>query len=164
VIELALVLPILLIVVLGIIDFGRAVNYWNDENHVAEVAARFAAVGQLPTTAQDPTCGGLATLSAYIQCQTGQDSPELKSGCTQVNGSCNGVQGALGICVDMPAAPVPGDSVTVKLTAPYKWLPLPKVLGGSTSLTTVNLTGTATMRIENPPATPSNFYTQNTAC
>src|ERR1700720_2211329 len=62
VVELALALPILLIVVLGIVDFGRAVNYWNDENHVANLAARYAAVGTLPGSGA--TCGGKSTLTA----------------------------------------------------------------------------------------------------
>ena len=43
-IEFALVLPLLLLLVLGVIDFGKAFNYKNDETHLANQAARYAAV------------------------------------------------------------------------------------------------------------------------
>src|SRR5258708_39794933 len=43
--ELALAIPVLLLVLLAIVDFGRAVNYWNDENHVGSIGSRYAAVG-----------------------------------------------------------------------------------------------------------------------
>ena len=39
-IEFALVLPFLLLVVFGMVDLGKAVNYWNDETHLANQAAR----------------------------------------------------------------------------------------------------------------------------
>ena len=47
-IEMALVLPILLFLALGIVDFGRAINYWNDVNQIAADGARFAAVDKNP--------------------------------------------------------------------------------------------------------------------
>ena len=40
-VEFALVLPLLLVLLLGMIDVGKAVNYWNDETHLANEAARF---------------------------------------------------------------------------------------------------------------------------
>src|SRR4051812_47024222 len=49
-IELALVLPILLFLALGILDFGKAIAYWNDSNQMAGEAARFAAVDHNPGT------------------------------------------------------------------------------------------------------------------
>jgi Flp pilus assembly protein TadG len=61
-VELALALPILLIVIFGIVDFGRAINYWNDENSLANVGARIAAVGSIPSA--DPTCGTKTALPA----------------------------------------------------------------------------------------------------
>src|SRR5688500_16041731 len=47
-VELALVLPILVVLCLGIVDFGRAMNYWNDVNQIAADGARFAAVNRNP--------------------------------------------------------------------------------------------------------------------
>jgi Flp pilus assembly protein TadG len=164
-VEFALVIPILALVLFGIFDFGRAVNYWNDENHLAEVAARYAAVGELPTTAQDPNCGGKSTLTAYIQCEAGLDSIALENGCTP-SGSCSGAQGSLGVCVSIPPTDAVGDPVTVKLTARYNWMPLPTAIGGSSAgFAPVTLAGTATMRLEQIPlGGDGNFETTPGSC
>jgi Flp pilus assembly protein TadG len=143
--ELALVLPMLLIVLLAIVDFGRAINYWNDETHVANLAARYAAVGVLPTKAQD-TCGQEpplteATLKAYIVCQAHTDSPELAEG----SGGANGTQGGVAVCIGIPKAEI-GAPVTVKLTSSYKWLPFLPVGAAQTPIS-----GTATNRLEQTP-------------
>ena len=50
-VEFAFVLPLLLVLVLGIADFGRAFNYWIDSTHLANVAARYAAVNKNPGAA-----------------------------------------------------------------------------------------------------------------
>jgi hypothetical protein len=152
VVELALVLPVLLVVVLGILDFGRAVNYWNDETHVASLAARYAAVGTLPTAAQDPTCGGKSSLTEYVKCEVKVDSPELAEG----GGSGNGAQGAIGVCVSIPEPKV-GAPVTVKLNAKYKWLPF-----FNFKVTEASLSGTATSRLEQTP--PAGFATTTGSC
>ena len=49
-VEMALVMPILLFLALGIVDFGRAMNYWNDANQLAADGARYAAVNHSPGT------------------------------------------------------------------------------------------------------------------
>ena len=46
--EFALVLPLLLLLLLGMIDFGKAINYWIDETHLANEGARWAAVNKNP--------------------------------------------------------------------------------------------------------------------
>jgi TadE-like protein len=155
VVELALALPVLLIVVLGIVDFARAVNYWNDETHLANLGARTAAVGVMP--ASGPCSTSESTLAAFIQCQAGIDSPELQNG----SGTSTGVQAPVGVCVSIPKATV-GEPVTVKVLANYSWLPMPKVLGGSFKLAETSLSGTATMRLEQVP--PSNFATTTSSC
>ena len=48
-VEFALVLPLLLLLIFGIFDFGRAINYWIDATHMSNEAARYAAVGNTPT-------------------------------------------------------------------------------------------------------------------
>jgi hypothetical protein len=152
VVELALAIPVLLIVVLGIADFGRAVNYWNDENHVANLGARYAAVGSWPSTCvrkENPTEEvSTTTLVAYIKCQAYRDSPELEEGVKPAGSS--GVQGGITVCVSAPKSEV-GAPVTVKVTGKYKWLPYPKVLGGGSTFAETTLTGTATMRLEQVP-------------
>jgi Flp pilus assembly protein TadG len=140
IVELALVLPVLLVILLGIIDFGRAVNYWNDENHVANLGARAAAVGAMPTSG--PCSTSESTLAAYVKCEAEIASPSLASGST--------------VCVSIPAATV-GAPVTVKVTATYKWLPFFNFASPTTELS-----GTATMRLEQVP--PENFATTTGSC
>ena len=52
-IEFALVSPVLLLLLFGIVDIGRAVFYYDTVNHAAREGARTAvrASGQLPTNA-----------------------------------------------------------------------------------------------------------------
>ena len=47
-VELAIALPVLLIVLLGIVEFGRALVYWNDTTQIASVGARWAIVNEWP--------------------------------------------------------------------------------------------------------------------
>jgi len=156
VIELALALPVLLIVVLGIVDFGRAVNFWNDENHVANLAARYAAVGTLPSSG---TCGGKSTLTAYVECEAELDGPELAGG----SAGTTGTQGKIAVCVSIPEPKV-GEPVTVKVTSKYSWLPAPTVLGTSFKFAETSLSGSATMRLEQVPAQITNFRTTTGSC
>jgi len=58
-VELALVLPLLLVVVFGMLDFGKAFNEWIDETHLANDGARLAAVSYCPDLAQ-ADCGWAA--------------------------------------------------------------------------------------------------------
>src|SRR6266550_4310535 len=60
-VEFALVLPLILLLLLGMIDFGKAFNYWNDETHLANEAARFAAVNNSP----DQNWAANKTTAAY---------------------------------------------------------------------------------------------------
>src|SRR5438105_15110211 len=46
--EMALVLPVLLLLILGMIDFGKAINYWIDDTHLANQGARLAVVNNNP--------------------------------------------------------------------------------------------------------------------
>ena len=48
-VEFALVLPLVLLLLLGMLDFGKAYNYWIDETHLVNAAgARWAAVDRNP--------------------------------------------------------------------------------------------------------------------
>ena len=86
-VEFAFVLPLLLVLVLGIADFGRAFNYWIDTTHLANVAARYAAVNQNPGAATS------RTLQRYMELQA--STKELRDGSTQAT--------PVDICVSFPA-------------------------------------------------------------
>ena len=67
-IEMALVLPILLMILLGILDFGRALNYWNDVNQIAADGARYASVNRNPgeDNPPDTSCAGGAAAGSCV--------------------------------------------------------------------------------------------------
>ncbi len=134
-VEFALVLPLLLLLLFGMLDFGKAFNYWIDETHLASEGARWAVVNKNP---------GGGTLQQYIQQQS--DSAELR------NGGTSWVPTKSQVCISFPSGTSNvGDPVQVTVSVDYNWMPL---LGDRLSTTNVALTGSATMRLE---AVPTNY-------
>src|SRR2546422_8959953 len=74
-VEFALVLPVLLLVVLGVVKMGIAATSWSDETHLANEAARYAAVNSCSSC----VAAG-QTLNAWILTQA--DTGDLKSHAT----------------------------------------------------------------------------------
>jgi len=126
-VEFALVLPILLLVLFGIFDFGRAINYWIDATHMSNEAARYAAVGGTPT-------GCTSSLASCIRNQA--NTPELRNG----SGS---VTSPVQVCVNAPSATTPGTPITATASFDYQWF---SFLG--LSVTTTHISASATMRLE----------------
>ena len=141
-VEFVLVLPLILLLMLGMIDFGKAFNYWNDETHLANEAARQAVVDNCPS------CTGSQKINDWIR--TEADTAELMNGGTQ-SISSPGVR----VCIWFPnntnLADDPvrdhalGDPVQVIVHAQYNWLAY--LVGQGLPLHS-DLTGTATMRME----------------
>src|SRR3954453_17881851 len=73
IVEFALVIPVLLVLLLGMLDFGKALNYWIDETNLAASGARLAVVNNWPGKGTTP-------LSQYVQQLA--DTNELKDGGT----------------------------------------------------------------------------------
>lgn len=131
-VEFALVLPVLLAVLLGMLDFGRALNYWIDETHLANEGARWAVVNRNP---------GSTTLQQYIQEQA--DTAELRNGSSSVTRAAQ-------VCIGFPnGTQTVGDPVRVIVSAAYSWLPFLRI-----GVATTTITGSATMRLE---ANPTNY-------
>jgi len=132
-VEFALVLPLLLTIVVGVMDFGKAFNYWIDQTHLANEGARWAVVNRNPATGGD-------SLQQYLQ--NSADSAELRS--------------TSEVCVDFPdGTSEVGDAVRMQMKIDYQWLPwFPNWLPGWNATTTIR--GTATMRLE---AHPTNYST-----
>jgi Flp pilus assembly protein TadG len=134
-VEFALVAPLLLVILLGVLSFGKAFNYWNDANQLSAEGARFAAVNRKPAPA-DP-----ASLQQQIRLQG--DTAELRDGGT------SDVPTPSQVCIDFPTATSKiGDPVRVTMTFTYNWLPILD-LGVSDTITT-----SAVMRLE---SLPTNF-------
>jgi Flp pilus assembly protein TadG len=130
-VEFALALPVLVLVLMGVLWMGRALNYSVDETHLANEAARFAAVNVNP--------GPASTLQASVRGQA--DSNELR------NGGTSDVPGASQMCIDFPnGSSNVGDPVRVTMKVDFNWLP---ILGLPVTKTTIN--GSAVMRLEAPP-------------
>lgn len=128
VVEFALIVPLLLLIVFGILDFGRALNYWVDTTHLASEGARLAAVDRVPD--------GAASLQEYIRERA--DTQELRDGGSQ------SIADPLEVCVTSLGDEV-GDPVEVQVRTTYHWIPL---LGTQLDSATTTITGTATMRRE----------------
>ncbi len=148
--EFALVLPWLLLLLLAMIDFGKAINYWIDETHLASEGARLAVVNSNPGA-------GLPTplkLQQYIVSQV--DSAELHGDVVGTQRSAHGA--TVAICFfnastgSSTTTPVVGDTVEVLVRYSYDWLrgfPFP----GNPSTT---ITGKSAMRLE---AVPTSYST-----
>jgi hypothetical protein len=132
--EFALVLPILLVLLLAMLDFGKAFNYWIDATHISAEGARFAVVDRKP----DPASG----LSLQEQLRDQGNTPELRTGGT------SSIASASQVCVEFPnGTSLPGDPVRVRMSFTYHWLPL-------LSLAETTIDSSATMRLE---AIPTNY-------
>jgi Flp pilus assembly protein TadG len=136
IVELAFALPILLLAVVGIVSFGRAMNYSEQGTHLVNEAARYATVDQVPANAP-------ATLGGWVRSQV--DSRELANG-------TGAVLGAPTVCVSFPnGTSNVGDPVTVQMSFRFAWLPILHV-----NVLSTQIVRTATMRIEVPPT--ASFY------
>jgi Flp pilus assembly protein TadG len=147
-VELAIVLPLLMVLLLGMLDFGQAFNSWIDETHLANTGARLAAVNY-----PAPTCTGAnqsTCLAQYIQ-QTA-DLAVLKTG--RSADSYAPAQSAAQVCISFPpvaghANPLVGDPVQVTVSVNYRWL---NYVSSKLSLGTTKIVGKAAMRLEGAPS------------
>jgi Flp pilus assembly protein TadG len=138
-VEFALVLPLLAVLLFGMLDFGKAYNYWNDATHLSAEGARFAAVNSAPTP------GSALSLQAQIRGQA--DTAELRTGTT------TSVPGAPQVCIDFPnGTSNPGDPVRVTMTFDYAWIP---VIGRRLSSLSKTISSSSIMRLEATPTTYS---------
>ena len=128
--EFALILPVLVLLLFGVLEFGKLFNYWLDEAHLANTGARYAVVDSLP---------GGANLQQYIRSQA--DTGELRSNAH--------------VCISFPSGTTNvGDPVKVDVTYTTS---VPVVSGiintffGGTNPASIKVTGSSTMRLETPP-------------
>jgi Flp pilus assembly protein TadG len=133
-VEFALVLPLLLLVVLGIADFGRALGYKDDMTHLANAAARYAAVNNNPGTG--PGLSGPGHLDAYIKSTAPTGLQPL---ITQVSFAFDPAL--------LPANHCTGNPVKVTVRATYTWLHFLSARHAAPTLSST-MTSTSTMRLE----------------
>jgi hypothetical protein len=83
-VEFALILPILLVLLLGIVDFGRAVAAYNSVSNAARSAVRVAIVDQNPDdveAAAEQEAVGLNPLTVEFDPNVNDDDPCLETVC-----------------------------------------------------------------------------------
>jgi hypothetical protein len=143
-IEFVLVLPLVLLLLFAMIDFGKAFNYWNDETHLANEAARYAVVNKNPL--------GSGSLEAAVK--NDADSGELKNGCSGCSIQNPGINVSFCFVNHAPGNPDPnapdtsvGAPLRATVTTTYHWLAY--LVGQGLPLTS-GLSASATMRVEQP--------------
>jgi Flp pilus assembly protein TadG len=163
-VEFAIILPIALVLIFGVVELGKATSYWLDSSHLANEGARYAAVDSCPLTAcATPDASGIPSAikcqaettalknatTVYIQDMTGQTDPDNFQ-----------VQNAIGAYWQK------GNAIRVIVSSTWpvpilnSLLPLLTPGGGSPPLSDIDVTGRSTMRLEStwssPPVDGSN--------
>jgi hypothetical protein len=161
-VEMALVMPILVVLAVGIVDFGRAMNYWNDVNQIAADGARFAAVNRNP--GDDPSTTGVdMDFREWLRSQaiTGELKDGILAGGTPANcpdstdPTCSqSVTKKLQVCVESganPAEPLTvGHPIRIRVESMYNLVPF-HILPGiekENEIGSVHIRGSAIMRLE----------------
>ena len=119
--EFALIVPVFLFIVVGLLAFGRVFFYWIQANHLANETARWAVVDHNPYAREDASAAGRRQLDDRV--------PERRQGLHRLPGQDR----------DDPDL---GDPVRVRVEKPFTVLPM-------ISVGTITIRGTSTMRIEN---------------
>jgi Flp pilus assembly protein TadG len=139
VVEFAVLVPLLLLIVFGILDFGRAMNYKNELTQVSNQVARYAAVNRSPIDGKPPfpSCGDLKTYfsgKSPLHVDTPEIADMIKNGTLDIT----------------PGSKV-GQPVTIKFSTTFSFLPF--IAGGTFGIgkASSTLSGEATMRLEQVP-------------
>ena len=142
-IEFALVLPLLLMVVLGIVDFGFLFQRLEVVTNAAREGARMAVLPGYSTTDIQTRVRDYVQ-SGGLPVTTGASAnPSIDVSTTSITYDAG-----------PPAKTMQAKRVVVVYTHNYMFLgPVARFFGGGGSFTTIPLTGTATMRDE-APASP----------
>jgi Flp pilus assembly protein TadG len=144
-VEFALVAPLLFMLLFGVLDFGRLLNYYNDLTQLSGQTARAAVVNRNPDGSAVGTANGdCPANSQTIQCQAAKTYPtdqELKKGISV----CMGTLAPDGTISAPATPPAIGDPVTVRTKFTYH------LLTGFFGFASITLTSTQTERNEAGP-------------
>ena len=131
--EFALVLPVLVLIIAGILSFGRVFFYWIEANHLASETARWAVVDQNPYRNACPTLDP-TSFTDTPGCQSLQQAAR--------DSSSKEFQQDVKVCIDFPTgSPAVGDPVRVRVQKPFSLVPL-------LNAGTITIRGSSEMRIE----------------
>ncbi len=125
VVEMTIVLPLLLVLVFAIGDFGIAYTRWNSLTNAVREGARMGVVFRSPCDEVTVTTNIENTIADFAE-SSGLDGPSIV---TTVAGSCGGT----------------GSQLTVTSTAPYDYIAMAALAGFAPTL---NLEARTVMRNE----------------
>jgi len=159
-VETALVLPLLLLLVMGLFEFGRAMYIKNTLNNAARAGARAAVVTPIYNVSTNPT-GLETTTSAPLNSTctfTDANSTVLQLICNSIYNGIPKNEVAVDIVItDLDPLVTPGlshgDNVNIKLTLNnFQFItpigPLTNLIGGTPISTPTTMIGEASMRYE----------------
>ena len=132
-VEFALIFPLLVLLLFGVMEFARAFNYWNDLNQLSADGARFASVNRNP--------GPSGTLSSSLLRQA--DAGALRRDAS--------------VCIGIRDNAV-GQPVEVRTSYTYDFplvRGLVELIDSGSDFGAITMHGSATMRLEQQ-ATPDN--------
>jgi len=121
-VEYAIILPLFLILVLGIVDLGRAVYYYAAMNNIVREGARYGSI-HLEEPGLNNTICNLVTSRAI-----------------GVNLTCDDVSTSIDL----------GEGI-VEVTVIYPFIPVSQIMTGFFGLNQINLTTSSTMQLEYVP-------------
>ena len=129
--EFALILPVFVLIIVGILSFGRVFFYWIEANHLANETARWAVVDRNPYRA---SCPPPASTTGAAGCQSLQEAAR--------DSSSKEFQQDVKVCIDFPTGTaVVGDPVRVRVQKPFSLVPI-------LNAGTITIRGSSEMRIE----------------
>ena len=111
-VEFAIVLPLVLLLIVGIVEFGTAFNYWISLNHISNEGSRWTSVDRLPAFTDEGTTFAAESnptvddLKKYITSQI--LTQDLRD-------KVNGGGGSIDLCYSGGSDPKVGDAATVTL-------------------------------------------------
>jgi Flp pilus assembly protein TadG len=129
--EFALILPIFMVIVAGMLGFGRVFFYWIQANHVANETARWAIVDDNPYQNLCPN----GPITGAVGCQSLQQHA--------ANSSTSEFDSNTTVCIQREGATLNiGDPVTVTVRKPFTFVPI-------LSIGKITVRASSTMRVEN---------------
>jgi uncharacterized protein (UPF0333 family) len=132
-VEFAIILPLVLLILLGVVDFGLAFNTQNDEAHLANLAVR------------------LADVNLCTQCNAADGNQQVVKYVAQQADTKQLANNGLTICFFNPAPGNPavalnrGDPIKVKISSNFEWFRYTGLNFGTTPIA-----ATVTGRLEQP--------------
>lgn len=148
VVELAFVLPLVMLILFGIIDFGLALNNYNADTNLANLAARSASVMGATTTIPGG-CSSQTNLTGYVTCEAAATGAPKPTYVCYLTGAGTSTLAA-------------GDSLKVEVQSTFGWL---RILTGSNKLNlSSSITASATNRIEQGSGSSNTFFSTSSIC